>query len=104
MALLTIQDASAGLANITRVAATGGGDTIPAGARGAGWTTGVLLVVQNTDVATKTVTVENMAPVVVPATTGLAIIPIFGFYERPRTITYSAVVGVTVGAVQLAGK
>lgn len=103
MALLAVQDASEGLANVVRSAATGGGDTVPPGARAGGWGTGVFLLVQNTDVAAKTVTVEGLAPIVVPANTGLAVIPIWGVYERPRTVAYSAVTGVTVAAVRLHG-
>jgi hypothetical protein len=102
MALLTVQDASGGLASLTRVAATGGGDTIPAGGNSAGWSLGTALLVVNTDAATKTVTVEGMAPVVVPATTGMAVIPIpYKGFGATRTITYSAVVGVTVGAFRI---
>lgn len=103
MALLPLQDAGAGLANITRQAASAGGDTITPGAGAAGWTTGVFLVVQNTDAAAKTATVDGV-PFVVPATTGLAVIPVNGFYpNNPKTVTYSAVTGVTVAAVQVAG-
>jgi hypothetical protein len=104
MALLAVQDASAGLANVNRVAANAGGDTIGPGMRAAGWSTGIFLVAQNTDVATRTVTVDGVAHIV-PATTGLAIIPVNGVYpERPKSITYSAVTNLTVAAVQIAGR
>jgi hypothetical protein len=102
MALLAVQDASGGLANLTRVAATGGGDTIPAGGNAGGWSLGTALLVINTDVATRTVTVEGLAGVVVPATTGMAIIPIpYKGFGATRTIAYSAVTGVTVGAFRV---
>lgn len=104
MALLAVQDASAGLASVTRAAANGGGDTISPGAEAGGWSTGVFLLVQNTDVATKTVTVDGVA-YIVPATTGIAVIPVSGVYpDQPKAITYSAVTNLTVAAVQLAGK
>lgn len=102
MAVIAIQDGSAGLANVTTAAATGGGDTIAQGSRGAGWDQGVILVVRNADAATKTVTVQG-TPYIVPATTGLAIIPVYGVYfGAPVAVTYSAVTSLTVGAVRLA--
>lgn len=104
MALLTPQDASAGLANVPRVAATGGGDTIGPGMNAAGWSTGVFLLVQNGDATATTVTVDG-TPYVVPATTGLALVPVKGVYpDKPRNITYSKVTSLTVAAVQIAGK
>jgi hypothetical protein len=104
MALLTPQDASAGVANLTRVAAAGGGDTIGPGMNAAGWSTGVFLLVQNGDATSTTVTVDGM-PFVVPATTGLALIPVKGVYpDKPKAVTYSKVTSLTVAAVQLAGK
>lgn len=103
MALLTVQDARNGAANVTRQAAAAGGDTIPPAAQAAGWGLGVFLVVQNTDAAAKTVTVDD-TPYVVPATTGLAIIPVKGVYpDNPKSITYSAVTNVSVAAVRIAG-
>jgi len=103
MALLAIQDLSDG-GIPTFVAANGGGDTMPQGVRAAGWDQGVLLVIKNTDVATKTVTVTGMAPVVVPVTNGIGIIPVYGGVGGTvRAIAYSAVTGVTVAAVRMAG-
>lgn len=104
MALLAVQDASAGLQDVTMIAANAGGDTIEPGMRAGGWGTGVFLLVRNTDVATRTVTVEGVAHIV-PATTGLAVIPVKGVYPKnAKAITYSAITGVTVGAVQIGGK
>lgn len=104
MALLTIQDATAGLQDVVMGAATGGGDTVNPGARAGGWGTGVFLLVRNTDAATKTVTVDGVA-YVVPITTGLAVIPVKGVYPNiPKAITYSAVTNLSIAAVQIEGK
>lgn len=104
MALLATQDASAGLQDVVMGAANAGGDTVTPGARAGGWGTGVFLLVRNTDAAAKTVTVRGVA-YVVPLTTGIAVIPISGVYpNNPVPVTYSAVTGVTVAAVQIEGK
>ena len=109
MAVLAIQDASDGLANVAFAAAAGGGDSVAQGSRAAGWDLGVVLLVRNTDVAAKTVTVTDSAgaarPFVVPATTGFAVIPVYGVpHGLAQTVTYSAVTGVTVAAVRTAGE
>ncbi len=102
MALLAVQDGSAGLASVSFTAAAGGGDTIPGGTRGAGWDLSVLLIVRNGDAADKTVTV-NGTGYLVPATTGLAVIPVYaGTYGMVKSVTYSAVTSVTVAAVRVA--
>lgn len=104
MAALTVQDLSNGSGLPTFVAAAAGGDTVvtDTSGAGAGWDLGLYLVVRNTDAATKTVTVEGLAGVVVPATTGFAILPIARkHFGNPRNVTYSAVTGVTVAAIQL---
>lgn len=104
MALLTIQDANNGLQDVVTVAAAGGGDTVPKGMKAAGWSTGVVLVVRNADATPTNVTVNGVV-YAVPATTGLALIPINGVYpDRPVAVTYSKVTSLTVGVVQLAGK
>lgn len=104
MALLTVQDASAGLQDVVMGAANGGGDTAEPGMRAAGWGTGVFLLVRNTDAATKTVTVDGVG-YVVPATTGLAVIPLKGVYPKnAKAITYSAVTNLSVALVQIEGK
>jgi hypothetical protein len=107
MAVLAVQDAPvSGLANITFVAATAGGDVAPSGI-------GVALVVKNTDASTKTVTVTTPGTVsglavadisvIVPATTGIAVIPLVGRVTGALAqIAYSAVTGVTVGLVRIA--
>lgn len=104
MAELTVQDLSGGTGLPTFVAAAGGGDTVrtDSSGAGAGWDLGLYLVVRNTDATTKTVTVEGLAGVVVPATTGFAIIPLARkHFGNPRSIAYSAVTGVSVAAIQL---
>lgn len=101
MAALTVQDASAGLQDVTFAAASGGGDTIAGGSRAAGWDLGVLLIARNTDAATKTVTVNGVG-YVVPANTGIALIPVYSAtYGTVRAITYSAVTNLTVAAVRI---
>jgi hypothetical protein len=103
MALLAPQDASNGVDSVTMSAATGGGDTIAAGCRLGGWDLGVFLLCRNTDAATKTVTVAGHPARVVPATTGIAVIPVFtSSFGVVKAITYSAVTGLTVAAVRLA--
>ncbi len=107
MAVLTVQDASEGLANAAFGPAAAGGDSVVAGARAGGWDFGVALLVRNTDAAAKTVTLTdsagNATPYVVPATTGLAVIPIRSSHGLAQNITYSAVLNVAVAAVRLAG-
>lgn len=103
MAVIAIQDASAGNSNVTFAAASGGGDTIAQGTRAAGWDQGVTLLVRNTDAATKTVTIGGVAQAAIPATTGFAAYPVFGtYFGAAVSVTYSAVTGVTVAAVRTA--
>lgn len=102
MAVLTVQDGSAGIQDITMSAASGGGDSAPGGLRAGGWELPVLLVVRCADASSKTVTVDGTG-YVVPATTGQAVIPLRGgvVYGLSKAITYSAVTSLTVGAVRL---
>lgn len=104
MAVLNVEDASKGLQSVTMNAAAGGGDSLAGGVKLGGWELPVLIIVRNTDAAAKTVTVQGTG-YVVPATTGIAAIPIRGSvkYGDSVAITYSAVTGVTVGAVRLSG-
>lgn len=102
MAVLAEQVLSDGGAYTTQAAAAG--DQIGQGTRGGGWDFGVALIVENSDVASRDVTVAGMDPVTVPASGGRAIIPVFGIYTgHARDITYSAVAGVSVAAVRIAG-
>ena len=101
MAALTVQDGSNGLQDVVMSAATGGGDTIAGGSRAGNCDLPVVLVVRNADAASKTVTVRGVA-YVVPATTGLAVIPVYATqYGSVAAITYSAVTALTVAAVRL---
>lgn len=104
MAVLTVEDASKGIQSLTMNAAAGGGDSVAGGVKQGGWELPVVIVVRNTDAATKTVTVQGTA-YIVPATTGIALIPIRGSakYGDSVGITYSAVTGVTVGVGRLSG-
>src|SRR5262245_9694661 len=102
MAVFAVEDASAGIQSLTMNAANGGGDSVAGGTKLGGWELPVVIVVRNTDAATKTVTVAGVG-YVVPATTGIALIPIRGTakYGDSVAITYSAVTGVTVGVGRL---
>lgn len=113
MALLAIQNIS-GTGLPSFVAAAGGGDTVPAiSGRGGGWDLGLLLVVRNLAIgATRTVTIEGVTAVIVPAavngvdpapdTPGIAVIPIPGkHFGNVRTITYSAVTDLAVAVVRI---
>lgn len=100
MATLTVQDARAGLQSITMGAAAGGGDSVPQGTKAA-WSLPVILLVRNADATSTTVTVRGVA-YVVPATTGTAVIPIFGIYFGGLVpVTYSKVTSLTVAAVRV---
>jgi hypothetical protein len=100
MALIPIQEAEGGVQSVTTQAAVGP-DTIQAGIRNGSWELPIILVVRNADAATKTVTVDGVA-YIVPATTGLAVIPIRrGYGVQLVTVTYSAVTSLTVGALRL---
>jgi len=102
MAVLAVEDASAGIQSLTMNAAAGGGDSVAAGVKLGGWELPVVLVVKNGDASSKTVTVSGVA-YVVPATTGVAVIPVRGSYKYGDSvaITYSAVTSLTIGAVRL---
>lgn len=104
MAVFTVQDASKGIQDLTMNTANSGGDSVAGGVKMGGWELPVVIVVRNTDAASKTVTVQGTA-YVVPATTGIALIPVRGStkYGDSVAITYSAVTGVTVGAGRLSG-
>ncbi|WP_030437384.1 hypothetical protein [Actinoplanes subtropicus] len=101
MAVLAVDDASAGIANVNMVAANGGGDSAPAGVKIGGWELPVVVVVRNGDASSKTVTIAG-TPYVVNAS-GIAVVPIRGSYRYGDSvaITYSAVTNVTVGAARL---
>lgn len=101
MATLTVQNAAAGLAGVSLVAAAGGGDAVPQGSKGAGWALGVLFIARNDDATPTTVTVAGVGPFAVPAG-GTCVVPVFGIYKGAlRAVTYSKVTALTVGAVAL---
>lgn len=101
MAVLTVQDGSAGIQAVTMSAATGGGDSAPGGVRAGGWELPVVLLVSNASAGAITVTVDGTG-YIVPITTGLALIPLRGGiqYGASKAITYSGVTSLTVGAVR----
>jgi hypothetical protein len=107
MADIAVQDVPAGgLANVTFTAAAAS-QTVPAGAgtkqMGGYDLHSVFAIVRNTDAATKDVTIGGGSPVTVPATTGVAIIPVgnTGVNGAAQAITYSATTNVTVALVRL---
>lgn len=103
MALLTVQDASAGLGAATFTAAAAGGDQIPQGTRAGGWQLGHVLLVNNGSASAVTVTIPDHPQVSVSAGE-LGVIPVYGVYrDSPRDIAYSAVTSVTVAAVRVSG-
>jgi len=87
---------------VTMSACAGGGDSVAAGVKVGGWELPVVLVVKNGDASTKTVTVSGVA-YIVPATTGVAVIPVRAGYHYGDSvaITYSAVTSLSIGAVRL---
>lgn len=106
MAVLAVQDASAGAA-VTLSAASAGGDSVPAGTSAGGWHSGVALLVRNANLSaarTVTVTVQTGAAieVVVPAS-GFAVIPVSRVYRGQLVpVSYSnSGADLTVAAVQL---
>lgn len=105
MAAIPIQSVpEGGLANAS-FAAAANGDTVDTGGRRAGgWsTTAMLLLVNNTDAATKNVTVGGLAPITVPANTGRAVIPVYteGVNDPSVLIVYSALTNLAVACVRL---
>lgn len=103
MALILPQEGANGVASVTLTPAAGGGDSVFGGYRAAGHDLGILLVVRNADASSTDVTVPGYSSAfTVPATTGVALIPIFGgYYGATKAITYSKVTSLTVGSVKL---
>lgn len=106
MAELTVEDAPiGGLDDVTFVAASVGGDTVPTGPR-------VLLLVRNTGAGAITATVATPVTegglavedpaVTVPATTGMGIVPmVHRYFGALASVTYSSATDVDVAAVRL---
>lgn len=103
MAALTVVDGSAGFQTATLGTPAAGGDTVtPGGFSAGGWHIPVVLVVKNADGTATNVTVGALPAVAVPATTGVAVIPVIGNTAgAPVAITYSKVTSLTVTAVRL---
>lgn len=106
MAAITVQSVpEGGLATVTFAAANGGGDTVATGSRRAGgWDSDlILLIVRNTNAATRDITVGANAPVTIAATTGVSVIPVFseGVNDASVAVAYSAVTNVDVAAVRV---
>lgn len=104
MAAITVQSGGAGWAGdaAAYVAATGGGDTVAGGVRAGGWYLPVVLLVRNGDATATNVTVAGLPAVSVPATTGVAVIPVTGSpYGAAVAVTYSKVTSLTVAAARL---
>lgn len=104
MAALTVRDASAGVSVSALDTPAGGGDTVAAGVTAGGWQFPVVLVVRNADTTATNVTVAGLSAVSVPATNGVAVIPVVGSpYGQAVAVTYSKVTSLTVGAFRLTG-
>lgn len=107
MADLPIVEVPAGgIANVTKTAAAAS-QTIPA-ATGTKQMGGydlntVFLLAFNTDAATRDVTVGGQAAVTVPATTGVAVIPVLntGVNGAAQNVTYSATANLSVALVRM---
>ena len=107
MAAIAIQEMPAGgLANVT-FAAANASDTIAGGSkRVAGYALHELLVIhRNTNAATRDVTVGGLAPLTIPALTGVSMVPVpdEGINDASVTVTLSATAGVDVACVRIGG-
>lgn len=101
MAAVTVQDGSAGYAAASFNAAANS-DTVAGGAKEAGWHLPVVLLVKNADATATNVTVGSLPAVSVPATSGVAVIPVVGApYGAAVPVTYSKLTSLTVAAVRL---
>jgi hypothetical protein len=85
---------------VTMVAATAGGDTVPAGAYAGGWEVAVVLVVINAHTGSWVVTIAGQPAVTVP-NASRAIIPVRGALGKRKAVTYDGVTALTVGAASL---
>lgn len=106
MAAITVQTVpEGGLASVTFAAANGGGDTVATGGkRAGGWDSDlILLIVRNTNAATRDITVGSNPAVTIPATTGVSVIPVYseGVNDASVAVAYSAVTNVDVAAVRV---
>lgn len=103
MAAIPIQNVpDGGLASLTFAAAANGDTIADGGKRAAGYDlTTMLLIVRNTNGATRDVTVGAGSAVTCPATTGISVIPVFseGIGDPSVLVTYSALTGLEVAAV-----
>lgn len=103
MAAIPVQSVpDGGLASVT-FAAAANGDTVAFGGKRMGGydSTCLLLIVRNTNAATRDITVGGGAIVTIPATTGVSVIPVFneGIGDPSVLVTYSALTNVDVAAV-----
>lgn len=103
MAAIPIQTVPEGGLGTVTFAAAANGDTIADGGKRAGGydLNSILLIVRNTNAATRTITVGDNAPVTIAATTGVSIIPVFseGIGDPSVLVAYSALTNVDVAAV-----
>ncbi len=102
MAVLALQEASAGLQSVTFAAAAAGGDSVPSGVKASAWELPVVLIVRNAHTAAQNVIVDGVT-YIVPLTSGVAVIPIRAAkVGELKPVTYSGVTALTVAAVHLA--
>jgi hypothetical protein len=102
MAAIALQEAAGGNQSVTFAAANAGGDTVAGGSRGGGWDLATLLLVKNAHTGSWVVTVAGHPPVTVPATTGFAVVPVYGQPNGAvKAVTYSGVTALTVAAIRV---
>lgn len=103
MAAIPIQTVpEGGLASCTFAAAANGDTIADGGKRSGGYDLNtMLLIVRNTNAATRDITVGGGTAVTCPALTGVSVIPVFseGQGDPSVAVTYSALTGLDVAAV-----
>lgn len=105
MAAIPVQTVpDAGLADIDFAAAAAADTIADGGVRQGGFdSTTMILLVKNANAATRTVTVGSQPPVVVEATDGEAVIPVFneGIGDTSVAVVYSATADLTVALLRI---
>lgn len=107
MAAIAIQEIPVGGLDSVTFAAANTSDTVAGGSkRVAGYALSeLLLIYKNSDASTEAITVGSLAAVTIPATTGMAIIPVpdEGINDASVTITMASATGITVACVRIGG-
>ncbi len=104
MAAIPVQSITDAGGTVTFSAAADGDTCAVGGVRVGGFDQDTMvLLVANSNGATRTITVGSGAPVTIAATTGFVAIPVFneGVGDPSVLVVYSATAGLTVGLVKL---